>query len=180
MSATGMLRKDHEHVMRLERVITRCSEALYAGAAVPLEDVERLAAVISEFLDSVHYSREEDSYFPCAGASGGFAAEVRKFLVEHQFGRNVARQIGRHLRAWREGGGAEAAREPVARFLRAYAVYLRDHVRNEDRFFDEAEKAMDPEEEREMAEYFMAVMATTGRVEKALAEIDYLESRAWR
>ena len=176
MNATDVLREDHKHVRRLEKVITKCYEALYNGTDVPLSDIEKITMIISEFLDSIHYSREEDSYFPCVGVSGGFAEEVRKFLIEHQFGRNVAFQISRHLKRWKEG---ENAKEPVARFLRTYAIYLQDHLAKEDKFFDEAEKIVDDEEEKEMFAYFQAVMATTKKVEDMIKEIEDLESRYW-
>ena len=132
--------------------------------------------IISEFLDSIHYSREEDSYFPCAGISGNFADEVRKFLIEHQFGRNIAFQISRHLKNWKDG---KDSREPVARFLRTYAIYLQDHLAKEDKFFDEAEKIIDASEEKEMFEYFQAVMATTKKMDDMVKEIENLESRIW-
>ena len=177
-TATDMLREDHRHAMRLERVVASCADAIAGGEDVPPDDVERIARVISEFFDSIHYSREEDSYFPCAGASGRFGDEVRKFLIEHEFGRNVAAQISRHLARWRDGGG-EQAREAVARFLRTYSVYLRDHIAKEDRFFDEAEGALDGAEEAEMAEYFMAAMATAPSIDRILAEISSLERSGW-
>ena len=176
MNATDILREDHKHVRRLEQVITKCYEALYNGVDVPLSDIEKITMIISEFLDSIHYSREEDSYFPCVGVSGDFAEEVRKFLIEHQFGRNVAFQISRHLKRWKEG---EDAKEPVARFLRTYAIYLQDHLDKEDKFFDEAEKVVDAEEEKEMFAYFQAVMATTKKVDDMIKEIEDLESRYW-
>ncbi len=178
-SATEMLREDHVHAMRLERVVAACADALSAGADVPPADVERIVRVISEFFDSIHYSREEDSYFPCAGASGRFEDRVRRFLVEHEFGRNVAAQISRHLARWRDAGDGPAAREPVARFLRTYSVYLRDHVGKEDRFFDEAEGALDGAEEAEMAEYFRAAMATAPSIGRILSEISDLERSGW-
>lgn len=178
-TATDMLREDHRHAMRLERVVASCADAIDGGSGgVPPGDVERIARVISEFFDSIHYSREEDSYFPCAGASGRFGDEVRKFLIEHEFGRNVAAQVSRHLALWREGGG-EPAREAVARFLRTYSVYLRDHIAKEDRFFDEAEGALDGAEEAEMAEYFRAAMATAPSIDRILAEIASLERSSW-
>ena len=178
-SATDMLRKDHQHAMRLERVVAACAEALAAGDGdVRPADVERITRVISEFFDSIHYSREEDSYFPCVGASGGFAEAVHRFLVEHEFGRNVAAQVSRHLARWRDEGD-ESAREPVARFLRTYSVYLRDHIAKEDKFFDQAEESLDQAEEAEMAEYFASVMATAPRIEAVLAEIARLEGSGW-
>lgn len=176
MGGTDVLREDHRHIRRFETVVARCSDALYGGTDVPLSDIEEITVIMSEFLDSIHYSREEDSYFPCAGASGDFASEVRKFLIEHQFGRNVALQVSRHLGRWKSG---EDAREPVARFLRTYAVYLRDHLAKEDEFFDRAEKAMDPDEEAEMFEYFRAVMASTERIERMIKKIEELEARYW-
>ena len=179
-SATDMLREDHRHAMRLERVVAACADAISAGGDVPRYDVERITRVISEFFDSIHYSREEDSYFPCAGASGRFEADVRKFLIEHEFGRNVAAQISRHLARWRGGGGGDdSAREPVARFLRTYSAYLRDHIAREDKFFDMAEAALDGAEEAEMADYFRAVMATAPRIDRILAEIASLEQSRW-
>ena len=101
---------------------------------------------------------------------------VSGFLIEHQFGRNVAFQISRHLKRWKEG---ENAKEPVARFLRTYAIYLQDHLAKEDKFFDEAEKVIDAEEEKEMFAYFQAVMATTKKVDAMIKEIKDLESRYW-
>ena len=176
MSATNILRKDHEYVRRLEQIIKKCADELYKGTDIPFSDIEKITLIISEFLDSIHYSREEDSYFPCAGLSGNFAAEVRRFLVEHQFGRNVAFQVSRHLKRWKEG---QDAREPVARFLRTYGIYLQDHLNKEDKFFDEAEKVISPQEEKEMFEYFQAVMATTKKVEEMIKEIEILESKTW-
>ena len=177
-SATDMLREDHRHAMRLERVVAACADAIAAGGGVPRSDVERITRVISEFFDSIHYSREEDSYFPCAGASGRFEADVRKFLIEHEFGRNVAAQISRHLARW-DGGDGGPAREPVARFLRTYSAYLRDHIAREDKFFDMAEAALDGAEEAEMAGYFRAVMATAPSIDRILAEIASLEQSRW-
>lgn len=176
MSATDVLREDHRHAKRLEKIITKCHEALYDGVHIPLADIEKITVIISEFMDSIHYSREEDSYFPCVGVSGGFSAEIRKFLIEHQFGRNVAFQISRHLQRWKNG---EDAREPVARFLRTYSIYLRDHLAKEDKFFDESEKITDPYEEREMFEYFQSVMATSKKIDLILAEMNDLESQSW-
>lgn len=176
VSATDVLREDHIHVMRFERVIDKCQKALYAGVDVPFSDIEKINVIISEFLDSIHYSREEDSYFPCVGVSGDFAEEVRRFLIEHQFGRNIAFQIARHLKRWKAG---EDAREPVARFLRTYSIYLQDHVSKEEKFFDESQKVIDSSEEKEMYEYFAAVMATTNKVNDILKEIEALESQDW-
>ena len=177
VSGTDVLRSDHRQIRRLDRVILRCCACLEGGRDVPLSDLDRIALVISEFLDSVHYAREEDSYFACVASYGGLNEEIRRFMIEHEFGRRVARNISRHLREWRSG---KDSREPVARFMRTYHVYLEDHLAKEDAFFDEAERnVLAPEEEAEMHEQFRSAMAGAMTAEEMVREIEFLEGRPW-
>ncbi len=176
MSATETLRNDHKQIKRLEKVISKCYQALYDGKDIPFSDIEKITIIISEFLDSIHYSREENSYFPCV-ASYDLKKEIRTFLIEHEFGRRVARQISKHLQRWKKG---EDAREPVARFLRTYSIYLIDHISKEENFFDQAEQTvLSKEEEREMYDQFKSVMSITKKIEEMIKEIDSLEQQPW-
>lgn len=177
MSATESLRRDHRQIRRLGRVIVKCYGDLYAGKPVPLEDIERITRIIDEFLDSIHYSREEDSYFPCVASYGHLRTEIKNLMIEHEFSRRIARQISRHLADWRHG---KDSREPVARFLRTYSVYLSDHMKKEEDFFDRAEaEVLSRDEEQEMFEQFRSVMATTRSMEEMIKEIELLEGRPW-
>ncbi len=177
MSATEILRKDHEQIKRLEKVVSKCYKELYAGKKIPLSDIEKITMIISEFLDSIHYSREEGSYFPCVASYDSLKKEIRTFLIEHEFGRRIAQQISKHLSRWKNG---EDAREPVARFLRTYSIYLNDHISKEEDFFDEAEKiVLSKEEEKEMYEQFSSVMAITKKIDDMIKEIDFLENQPW-
>ncbi len=177
MSATEILRKDHEQIKRLEKVVSKCYKELYAGKKIPLSDIEKITMIISEFLDSIHYSREEGSYFPCVASYDSLKKEIRTFLIEHEFGRRIAQKISKHLSRWKNG---EDAREPVARFLRTYSIYLNDHISKEEDFFDEAEKiVLSKEEEKEMYEQFSSVMAITKKIEDMIKEIDFLENQPW-
>ena len=98
-------------------------------------------------------------------------------MIEHEFGRRIASSIAKHLTRWKNG---ENAREPVARFLRTYAIYLNDHLAKEDKFFDEASSnVLSPEEEQEMFEQFRSVMAISKKIDDMIKEIDYLESTPW-
>ena len=127
--------------------------------------------------DSIHYSREEGSYFPCVASYDSLNEEIRKFLIEHEFGRRIAKNIVKHLNRWKNG---EDAREPVARFLRTYSIYLTDHLSKEEAFFDKAEKqVLAKEEEKEMFEQFQSIMAITSKIDEMLKVIDYLENQLW-
>jgi hemerythrin-like domain-containing protein len=177
MSATNQLRADHDQVRRLEKIVSKCAEELYQGTDIPFSDIKKITIVISEFVDAIHHSREENSYFPCVASYDSLKEEIRKFMIEHEFGRNIARQISNHLRRWEKG---EDAREPVARYLRTYSIYLHDHLNKENKFFDEAEAhVLAKEEEIEMYEQYRSVIAITKKVEDMILEIDLLESKPW-
>ena len=177
MSATEFLRQDHKQIRRLDKVIIKCYNELYAGKSVPLADLERITRIIDEFFDSIHYSREEDSYFPCVASYGHMKTEIKNLMIEHEFSRRIASQISKHLMEWRQG---KDKREPVARFLKTYSIYLADHMKKEEDFFDRAEaQVLSREEEQEMFEQFKSVMATTKKMEEMIKEIESLENRPW-
>lgn len=177
LSATDTLRQDHKQIKRLEKVIIKCYTLLYDGKAIPFSDIEKINEIIADFLDSIHYSREEDSYFPCVASYDHLKEEIRGLMIEHEFSRRIAKNIAKHLKRWKEG---QDAREPVARFLRTYSIYLQDHMRKEEAFFDRAEaEVLSREEEFEMYEQFKSVMAITKKIQDMIKEIEYLESQPW-
>lgn len=180
LSATKVLREDHRHVRRFDSIVTKCYAALYDDKDVPLQDIEKMIHVMEEFLDSVHYSREEDAYFPCVASYDHLKREIHVLLVEHEFSRRVAVQLRKYLRLWQDTGNGQNSREPIARYLRAYSVYIADHLSKEEDFFDNAEAdILSKEEEYEMYEQFRSVMATSKKLDELLKEIDYLESQSW-
>jgi hemerythrin-like domain-containing protein len=177
LSATKSLREDHKQIQRLDKVIIKCYTKLNAGKDIPLSDIDKITIIIEEFLDSIHYSKEEDSYFPCVASYDHLKKEIRGLLIEHEFSRRIALQIKKHLKRWIEG---EDAREPVARFLKAYSIYLMDHMTKEEKFFDEAEsEILSKEEESEMYEQFTSSMVTSKKMEDLIQEIQYLENQPW-
>lgn len=177
MSSTGVLREDHKQIRRLEKIVTKCYTKLNNGENIPFSDMEKMVSIMSEFLDAVHYSREEDQYFPCVATYGSLKEEIRTFMIEHEFGRRIASNISKHLTKWKSG---EDQREPVARYMKAYAVYLDDHLTKEDRFFDVAEKqVLSKEEEDMMYEEFRAVTAVATKFDEMVRSIEYLEQTSW-
>ena len=123
MSASEFLRNEHQDILRLEKIITKCYNALYKGVNIPFGDIDKINFLIAEFLDSIHFTREEGSYFPCVATYDHLNKEIRELLIEHEFSRNIAKQISKNLKVWSEG---HDRREPVARFLRTYSIFLID------------------------------------------------------
>lgn len=172
-----VLRNDHRQIRRLENIVVKCYTELNEGKDIPFSDMEKMTSIMSEFLDAVHYSREEDQYFPCVASYDSLKEEIRAFMIEHEFGRRIAANISKYLQMWKKG---EDKREPVARYLKAYAVYLDEHLTKEDKFFDTAQnQILSKEEEQMMYEEFRAVTAVLTKFEDMVNTIDYLETRPW-
>ena len=106
MSATDSLREDHKQIRRLDKVIIKCYTSLYEGKNIPISDLEKITIIIEEFFDSIHYSREEDSYFPCVASYDHLKQEIRSLLIEHEFSRRIAIQIKKHVKRWKNGEDA--------------------------------------------------------------------------
>jgi len=177
MSATNSLRQDHIQIRRLEKIITKCYKELYEGKIIPYSDIEQITVIMAEFLDAIHYAKEEDAYFPCVASYDSLKKEIRAFMIEHEFGRRIARSVVTHLQRWKQG---QDAREPVARFLRTYAIYLNDHITKEEQFFNIAEKEiLSTEEEKMMYEEFRAVTAVTTKIDDMIKSITLLEEKSW-
>lgn len=177
MSGTEILRNDHRQIRRLEKVIVKCYTQLYEGKDIPFSDIEIMVLIMSEFMDAIHYAREEDQYFPCVATYDSLKQEIRAFMIEHEFGRRIASNVSKYLQKWKSG---ENQREPVARFLKAYAVYLDEHLTKEDKFFDIAEKqVLSQDEEKMMYEEFRAVTAVVTKLDEMIKSIDYLETTPW-
>jgi len=180
-TSTEQLKRDHVTVRRIRDVAQRCSDRLYAGDKIPLEDIQVISVVIEEFVDAFHHGKEEKAYFPANEGKGDIhAEEIRKFKIEHEFGRRVARMMQRNLQAWKDG--AADGREPVARFLRTYAIYVTDHTGKEDRFFDMSAEMLSGEEDDEILRHYMACKSDVGgeaRVQELYRLLEYLEGRDW-
>src|SRR6266513_1424679 len=101
--ATQDLKQDHVTASRIKDIAQICSDKLYANENIPLEDVEIISVVIEEFIDAFHHGKEEKAYFPQTRDKNGFNEDIRKFLIEHELGRRIARMLSREIKAWRRG-----------------------------------------------------------------------------
>src|SRR6187200_2122363 len=148
MNATQNLKHDHITIRRINDVTLTCLKKLYETKYVPIEDIEIISVVIEEFVDNFHHGKEETAYFPETKVNSEFSEEIRKFLIEHEFGRRIAIMLRRAVNEWKskikEAYNNEEQRkllvEPIARFLKAYAIFIDDHTGKEDKFFDSIDK----------------------------------------
>jgi hemerythrin-like domain-containing protein len=96
-NGTQDLRQGHLTLKRIRDIDQRCSEKLYANESIPLEDLEIISVIIEEFVDRFHHGKEEQAYFPETKDKNSFSEDIRKFLIEHELGRRIARMFLHNL-----------------------------------------------------------------------------------
>lgn len=181
--STQNLKQDHKIARRLRDIAQTCSDKLYANRNIPLEDIEIISVVIEEFVDRFHHGKEEQAYFPQTKYKNGFEEDIRKFLIEHELGRRIAKMLLKELQEWKKRGN-DLGREPVARFLKSYAIFITDHTGKEDSFFDliEEKGSISKEEDEMLMRHYESCRNIIGgkeRIEQMLKLVDYLEGREW-
>lgn len=192
MNATQNLKNDHITIRRVKEIAQKCSDKLYANQYVPIEDIEIISVIIEEFVDHFHHGKEEKAYFPDTKDKDEFAEDVRKFLIEHEFARRIAIMLRRELNEWKNKiKEAQATNkydtttpEPVARFLKSYAIFIDDHTGKEDKFFDlvnERNVISDKENEMLLKHYEICKNQAGGeaRMQEMIILIEYLEEKEW-
>lgn len=194
--STDSLMQEHIIVRRIGNIAQRCSDRLYANKDIPIEDIQIISVVMEEFIDALHHGKEEKAYFPITRNKDSFSEDIRKFLIEHELGRRIANMLRRELDVLiehddRNSKGASiglkwnnSSKEPVARFLKSYAIFVSDHTAKEDMFFKSIleKNSISEEEDRELLRHYEVCKGQIGgqaRIEEMLKLIDYLESREW-
>ena len=194
--STDSLMQEHIIVRRIGNIARRCSDRLYANKDIPIEDIQIISVVMEEFIDALHHGKEEKAYFPITRSKDSFSEDIRKFLIEHELGRRIANMLRRELDTLiehedRNSKGASiglkwnnSSKEPVARFLKSYAIFVSDHTAKEDTFFKSIleKNSISEEENRELLRHYEVCKGQIGgqaRIEEMLKLIDYLESREW-
>lgn len=189
LNATQNLKYDHITIRRIKNIAQTCSNKLYANKHVPIEDIEIISVIIEEFVDHFHHGKEEKAYFPDTKEKNGFSEDIRKFLIEHELGRRIAMMLRRELKEWKEklkeeNSNNSMVQEPIARFLKSYAVFIDDHTGKEDKFFDmvEKKKVIADNEDKIMLEHYELCKNQAGgesRIQEMIRLIEYLEEREW-
>jgi len=179
MSATEELLQDHVFIRRLQIVIEKCYALLYEGKDVPFGDLIKIADMIEQFVDNFHHGKEEKGYFPETENKDHYSEEVRKFAIEHELGRRIANRVRIHLEEFLEG---KDAREPLARYLKAYSVFILDHTSKEDLFFNDVKekRSLSEKEEKDLKKEFERMKHECMRKSGNMVEVlKQLENADW-
>jgi len=194
MNSTQNLLDEHFIVRRLGNIAKKCSDGLYSNQNIPIEDIQIISVVIEEFVDAFHHGKEEKAYFPVTKHKNSFSEDIRKFLIEHELGRRIAKMLRRELELlidhdkYDQSEGLKwktnKSKEPVARFLKSYSVFVFDHTGKEDIFFKmiQEKHSISDEEDIQLVKHYEICRTQTGgqaRIEEMIRLVGYLEDREW-
>jgi len=194
MNFTQNLLDEHFIVRRLGNIAKKCSDGLYSNQNIPIEDIQIISVVIEEFVDAFHHGKEEKAYFPVTKHKNSFSEDIQKFLIEHELGRRIAKMLRRELELlidhdkYDQSKGLKwntnKSKEPVARFLESYSVFVFDHTGKEDVFFKiiQEKHSISDEEDIQLIKHYEICRTQTGgqaRIEEMIRLIGYLEDREW-
>jgi len=194
MNSTQNLLDEHFIVRRLGNIAKKCSDGLYSNQNIPIEDIQIISVVIEEFVDAFHHGKEEKAYFPVTKHKNSFSEDIQKFLIEHELGRRIAKMLRRELEflidhdKYDQSAGLKwktnKSKEPVARFLKSYSVFVFDHTGKEDIFFKmiQEKHSISDEEDIQLVKHYEICRTQTGgqaRIEEMIRLVGYLEDREW-
>ena len=153
--AIEQLKKEHEAIERMLKILEAVLKRLEAGEKTEPEHLSEIVDFFRVFADRCHHGKEEEIFFPALEQAGipKEGGPIGVMLQEHDQMRaymsGLAEAVIRHQ------AGKPEAREEIVKHASAYAAMLRKHIEKENQvLFKMAEIHLSPEEEKELAERF--------------------------
>lgn len=155
MSATTVLRREHDHILSMIACLRAACVAAETTGRFDEETFRAGIDFIRGYADAWHHAKEEELLFPALFAEGmpKNTGPIAVMLHEHGMGRTYARQIASHL----DGAisGDDTARASVVRFTLAYAELLTGHIGKENGIlFNLADQMLSPERQAALERYY--------------------------
>jgi hemerythrin-like domain-containing protein len=131
MKATDELKKEHEGITRMLRVLVAVSDRLKQKEEVDAEDLDGILEFLSVFVDRCHHGKEEEFLFPALKAAGvpGDGGPVAVMLSEHEHGRTLVAQLKEGVARYTSGD--KTAASGIRGAVGEYVDLLTQHIEKE-------------------------------------------------
>ena len=158
VSAIGILRKEHDAILRMLGFTNELAERMARGERVAPETLAELLDFFRLFADRCHHGKEEDLLFPLLKSKGipQQGGPIGVMLFEHEEGRSFLRQMELSAEAYTRG--VPDAAKDWASAARSYVALLSLHIAKENNvLFSIAERLLTEDEQQALAEAFEKV-----------------------
>ena len=157
MKSVDLLLTEHRFIARMVSVIEAVADRLDRGKSVPTQVLAQVMDFSEHFTSNCHHAKEEHHLFPVLAAHGlgPDSSPVAALREQHEANHAYLREMHTaftHMRA-----GDPAAPRAFAASARDYARMIREHMRIEDHYFQEAGDLLSPEEDRMLFDRMAAV-----------------------
>ncbi|NKE72657.1 hemerythrin domain-containing protein [Candidatus Manganitrophus noduliformans] len=131
MKPTDQLKKEHEAILLLLRVLDKVAARLEAGERVDATDLDRMLEFIRIFADRCHHGKEETFLFPALEEAGmpREGGPVGVMLQEHDQGRRYVEALSKAVAGYQADDPEAAA--SFAASARSYIQHLTQHIEKE-------------------------------------------------
>jgi hemerythrin-like domain-containing protein len=157
-NATGILRKEHDAILRMLEVTEEVARRLDSGASVPPTTLRQLHEFFRVFADTCHHGKEENLLFPALEKKGmpREGGPIGVMLTEHDQGRAFIKQMVEASQAYSQNAKDAGLRWSKA--ARGYSELLRNHIAKENEvLFVMAERMLSPTDQEKLADEFEKV-----------------------
>jgi hemerythrin-like domain-containing protein len=155
MTATTMLKEEHEAAKLMLKILEKFVSKLTAGERVEPQHLEQLLEFMTGFMDHCHHAKEETCLFPALEAAGvpKEGGPIGVMLMEHHQGREFVQGMKVGLAQYQHVGRADDGL--FCRNASQYIQHLTQHMLKEDRvLFPMADAHLSPEQHEELLKDF--------------------------
>lgn len=155
MKATEDLKKEHEGIKLMLRVLQAVAEQFKHGEQVNTEHLDGILEFLSIFVDKCHHGKEEEFLFPALEVAGvkreGGPIEV--MLGEHEQGRKLVSKFKVAVADCKSGKNANASN--IQWIINEYVTLLTQHITKENTvLFPMADAKLDSNKDTELFDAF--------------------------
>jgi len=132
MKPTEELKKEHEAIKLMIRIMGSVSDRLESGKRVDPKHLDSILEFIKVFADKCHHAKEEDLLFPAMEKAGipKEGGPVGVMLLEHDEGRQYVKAMGEGIAQYAKGDLRAGSK--IAENARNYVALLSQHIDKED------------------------------------------------
>lgn len=155
MKATDELKKEHEGITLMLRVLQAVANKFQQGEQVNTEHLDGILEFLSIFVDKCHHGKEEEFLFPALEVAGvpREGGPIGVMLSEHEQGRNLVARLKTAVAEYKSDGNANAS--SLRLVINEYVALLSQHISKENTvLFPMADAKLDSKKDNELFEAF--------------------------